>query len=61
MKALATSLGSAAALVVLNVGLAFAASDNTGGTVGVPLPGSLVLLVTGAVGLAAAGWWTRKK
>jgi hypothetical protein len=54
-----TALGMAALLVVVNVGLAHAAAD-TGG-VPVSLPSSLVMLVTGAIGLGVAGWWTRKK
>jgi hypothetical protein len=49
----------AAVLVAVNVGLAHAAAD-TGG-VPVSIPSSLVLLVTGAIGLGVTGWWTRRK
>ncbi|MGH7391028.1 MAG: hypothetical protein ACREM3_16450 [Candidatus Rokuibacteriota bacterium] len=58
MKHFTLSIVTAAALIAVRVGLAFAAGDDNGTSV--PLPGSLMLLVTGAVGLAAAGWWMRK-
>jgi hypothetical protein len=46
------------AFVIINVTPALAGPDPKGS---VPVPGSLILLVTGAAGIAAAGWWTRKK
>jgi hypothetical protein len=40
---------------MLDAGAAYAQAPK------VPLPGSAVLLVAGAAGLAIGGWWTRRK
>ena len=47
------------ALTLLGGGTAFAAPVQP--PIKVPMPGSLALLATGIAGLAAAGWWLRKK
>ena len=46
------------AFTLLSAGTAFAAGQPP---TQVPMPASLGLLVTGVVGLAAAGWWFRKR
>jgi hypothetical protein len=55
MKSLLVSLG----LVAVSAGVALAQDPNGGGAQ-VPLPGTLLLLVTGIAGLAAGSWWLRK-
>jgi PEP-CTERM motif len=53
------SVLSTAGIVALTASVAYAAGQDTAGTV--PLPSSLMLLTTGVVGLAGASWWIRRK
>jgi hypothetical protein len=52
------ALFAVAAIVLLEAGTAFAAGQPP---VRVPMPASLMLLVTGVVGVAGASWWFRKR
>ena len=55
LKRFSMIVASAALFTAINAGTVYASDLK------VPLPGSLLLVITGAAGLAAGGWWIRRK